>query len=104
MTHAVVLSSLEQIDNFEWIALERAVGRYFGPDAVVSYGAEVHGGCLEPGYRLQSQSYLQDCPECGRYRCVRDDWEEVEGGSMNFYYSLSCDACGLFEPELWNVS
>jgi hypothetical protein len=103
---AVMAAFTDQQEASAWFQLEASVAvwdRRYG-ERDISYGAAVYGGCLEPGYRLSSETAMSECPDCGRWRCRRHDWEQVDGGSLNFYYSLYCDACGLDEPELWNVN
>jgi hypothetical protein len=99
-----------------WFALEAAIAQWdrqeaarqflasleVGEDAVppgVTYGRELYSGCLEPGYRERRQTEFAECPECGRWRCKRDDYERAEGGSLNFYYRLSCDACDFYDTN-----
>lgn len=77
-----------------------ALGR--GEDATppgATYGRELYGGCLEPGYRVESRTELCECPKCGRWRCKRKDFDRAECGSLNSYYSLSCDACGFSDTD-----
>jgi len=89
-----------------WQARQETLGRmralWDRPSETVSrysYGARVYGGNLEPGYRLTSERRTTECPECGRWRLFRQDWEAVEGGSLNYYYSEECAACGHFETN-----
>jgi hypothetical protein len=68
-------------------------------DLTISYGQELYGGCLEPGYREQQTGWVTECPECHRWRCERREFERAEGGSLNFYSSEACDACGYYDTD-----
>jgi hypothetical protein len=42
---------------------------------------------------LDDDCYECECPNC-RAVAIKCDWEIVEGGCMNAYWSVSCSACG----------
>ena len=48
---------------------------------------------------LERQCGTTECPECGRWRLFRHDWEAVSGGALRFFYSEECAACGHFETN-----
>lgn len=85
-------------DDLAWLVLETAIAQS-RPTRVVSYGAVVYGGCLEPGYQLSDEEAVCECPDCGRHTAWTRTWERAEGGSLNTYHSLNCDACDLFETD-----
>lgn len=84
---------MDQTD-IDWIALETAIACHGPAQVSTSEGIEVYGGCLEPCYRLQSETYVSRCPSCDRWRLICREWEEAEGGSLNTYRQADCDACG----------
>lgn len=54
----------------------------------------VYGSCVEPGgMELDDDRCECECPEC-RAVAIRRDWESVEGGCINAYWSVRCAACG----------
>ncbi|MDF4211173.1 hypothetical protein P2W50_31465 [Pseudomonas protegens] len=56
-------------------------------------GQVVYGSCVEPGGMLLDDDECEcECPACGGV-AIRRDWESVEGGSINPYWSLHCTAC-----------
>lgn len=75
--------------------------RWFDLEALLAWrvpvgygeGQPVYGGYLEPGYHLRSLTWIACCPECKRYRLECEEWEQLEGGSLNTYYRHACDAC-----------
>jgi len=84
-------------DSESWFALEAAIAQRQPIEA--SYGQALFGGCVEPGHQEECLVDMRECPECGRWRLRRCDFERAEGGSLNFYYSESCDACGHYETD-----
>lgn len=75
----------------DWFALEAAIA--ISTPITYSEGQQVYGGCLEPGYQLQTERWLIECPGCGRHRCTVTYREKCEGGSLNYYQDEECDAC-----------
>lgn len=63
-------------------------------------GQVVYGGCIEPGgMELDDDKYECECPACGGV-AIRRDWDSVEGGSINPYWSLSCTVCPHYDGDL----
>jgi len=49
---------------------------------------------------MNSEGYTApvDCPECGK-EALHKDFERCVGGSINQYYTLNCDHCGLHKCD-----
>lgn len=59
----------------------------------------IYGSCVEPGGMLLDDSrYECPCPECGGV-AKRHDWQSVEGGGLNPYWSINCPVCGYKDGD-----
>lgn len=57
----------------------------------------VYGGCIEPGgMELDDDWWEAPCPEC-RKPARHGHVQQLEGGWINAYFPISCEACGLHE-------
>lgn len=91
------MGTVREANDQRWFALEAAIAQW--TPATYSYGRELFGGCLESEYQEEDWCCLVECPECGRWRATQRNFECAEGGSLNQYSSLSCDACRFFETD-----
>lgn len=56
-------------------------------------GRAYYGGGIAPGDTLEPYRYSVPCPQCGK-EASREDYERVEGGSLNSYVRTQCRHCG----------
>ena len=59
----------------------------------------VYGPCIEPdGMELESDCSPTSCPKCGK-EAKYSAWQELEGGSINFYEETVCGHCGYVQSN-----
>lgn len=61
-------------------------------------GLAYYGGCIAPGETLEPYQYTVSCPQCGK-EASREDYERVEGGSLNSYVRTQCNHCGYADDN-----
>lgn len=57
----------------------------------------VNGNTAEPGYTLDDNSWLDECPSCDAMAKHRS--YEVCDGSINVYQAIICHHCGYNEDN-----
>lgn len=61
-------------------------------------GQAYYGGCIAPRETLEPYQYTVSCPQCGK-EASREDYERVEGGSLNSYVRTQCNHCGYADDN-----
>jgi len=61
-------------------------------------GRAYYGGCIAPGETLEPYRYTVSCPQCGK-EASREDYQRVDGGSLNRYVSTQCRHCGYCDDS-----